>query len=102
MKILIGYDGSACAEAALVDLQRAGLPHKAEARVVSVAESWIPLPASYGGVDTAFPAEESKHQAEALQLAHEAQNVVKTLFPEWHVNAEAVTGSPVSSIVARR
>ncbi len=101
MKILICYDGSACAEAALVDLQRAGLPRKVEARVVSVAESWIPLPASYGGVDTAFPAEESKHQDEALQLAHEAQNVVKTLFPEWHVHAEAVTGSPVSSLVWR-
>ncbi|NOT61878.1 MAG: universal stress protein [Acidobacteria bacterium] len=101
MKILIGYDGSACAKAALVYLQRAGLPRKAEVRVLSVAELWIPLPASYGGVDTTFPAEESRLQDEALQLAHEAQNVVKTLFPEWHVHAEAVTGSPVSSIVWR-
>ena len=30
MKILIGYDGSVCADAALFDLTRAGLPEEAE------------------------------------------------------------------------
>ena len=38
MKILIGYDGSACAEAALDDLNRTGLPESAEAHILSVAE----------------------------------------------------------------
>src|ERR1043166_7573552 len=38
MKILIGHDGSQSADAALVDLQRAGLPVEAEALVVSVAD----------------------------------------------------------------
>lgn len=38
MKILIGYDGSGCAEAALDDLQRAGLPSEVEALVLSVTE----------------------------------------------------------------
>jgi len=38
MKILIGHDGSPSADAALVDLQRAGLPVEAEALVVSVAD----------------------------------------------------------------
>ena len=42
LKILIAYDGSDCANAALNDLQRAGLPHKADAMVVSVAEAWLP------------------------------------------------------------
>ena len=37
MKILIAYDGSDCAEAALKDLQRAGLPKMAEAVALSVA-----------------------------------------------------------------
>jgi hypothetical protein len=32
MKILIGHDGSQSADAALVDLQRTGLPVEAEAR----------------------------------------------------------------------
>jgi len=39
MKVLIAYDGSACAGAALADLERAGLPRKAEAVVLSVAEA---------------------------------------------------------------
>jgi nucleotide-binding universal stress UspA family protein len=44
MKILIGYDGSDCAEAALDDLRRAGLPETAEAHILSVAEVWLPPP----------------------------------------------------------
>ena len=35
MKILIGYDGSECADAALDDLKRAGLPERAEAHILS-------------------------------------------------------------------
>ncbi len=41
MKILIAYDGSSCAEAALDDLLRAGLPEAGEFRVISVAEVWL-------------------------------------------------------------
>ena len=44
MKILIGYDGSDCAESALDDLQRAGLPPEARALILSVAEVWLPPP----------------------------------------------------------
>ncbi|HEX9422732.1 MAG TPA: hypothetical protein VF899_05775 [Pyrinomonadaceae bacterium] len=44
MKILIGYKGSDCAEAALDDLKRAGLPPNAEACILSVAEVWLPPP----------------------------------------------------------
>ena len=39
MRVLIAYDGSAHADAALGDLRRAGLPREAEALLVSVAES---------------------------------------------------------------
>jgi hypothetical protein len=42
MKILIAYDGSDCANAALEDLQRAGLPRVAEALIMSVAEVFLP------------------------------------------------------------
>jgi hypothetical protein len=38
MKIVIGYDGSEYADAALDDLLRAGLPRDAEALIISVAE----------------------------------------------------------------
>ncbi|HWB54687.1 MAG TPA: universal stress protein [Tepidisphaeraceae bacterium] len=40
MKILIGHDGSPCADAALNDLRRAGLPEVAEAIVLSAANIW--------------------------------------------------------------
>ena len=44
MKVLVAYDGSKCAEAALDDLTHAGLPEKGEALVMSVAEVWLPPP----------------------------------------------------------
>ena len=42
MKLLIAYDGSSCADAALDDLSRAGLPHAAEVLVLSVADVLLP------------------------------------------------------------
>jgi len=94
MKILIGYDGSPHAEAALADLHRAGLPRRAEAMVLSVAEEWIPAPASLGGVTTSFPMVESEAESKALALAGSAKAALETLFPDWQVRAEAATGSP--------
>lgn len=46
MKILIGYDGSASADAALDDLRRAGLPREAEALIVSVGDLLMPYPST--------------------------------------------------------
>ena len=45
MKLLIGYDGSQCANAALDDLRRAGLPREAQAIILSVFERWLPTSA---------------------------------------------------------
>ena len=42
MKLLIAYDGSKDADSALDDLQSAGLPTTGQARVISVAEVWLP------------------------------------------------------------
>jgi hypothetical protein len=50
-KILIGYDGTQGADAALDDLPRAGLPDAADVFVASVAEMWLPMPLSYGERD---------------------------------------------------
>jgi nucleotide-binding universal stress UspA family protein len=44
MKILIAYDGSECADAALDDLRRAGLHADARVKVLSVVENWLPPP----------------------------------------------------------
>ena len=63
MKILIGYDGSECADAALDDLTHAGLPPDAEAHILSVGEVWLPPPppSSYEIIEQA---REAKSQAE--------------------------------------
>ena len=53
MKILIAYDGSSCADAALDDLRYAGLPRVAEALIMSVADVFLQPPSSQ---EAAFPA----------------------------------------------
>lgn len=114
MKILIGYDGSNCAEAALDDLTRAGLPETAEAHIISIAEVWLPPPppSSYEIVEEArkahSPAELQRDFAkrcpaakEALALAERARDRVQTNFPHWKVSADSSCGSPAWELVAK-
>lgn len=53
MKLLIAYDGSPCADAALADLARAGLPDEIEAVVIFLVDVWLP-PSSKAG-ERPFP-----------------------------------------------
>lgn len=114
MKILIGYDGSDCAEAALDDLQRAGLPLEAEAQIISVAEVWLPPPppSSYEILERAkevkVPADFKRVYSkgctamkEALALAERASDRVKTNFPGWKVSSDSSCGSPAWEVVFR-
>jgi nucleotide-binding universal stress UspA family protein len=114
MKILIAYDGSDCADAALDDLQRAGLPADAEAKIISVAEVWLPPPppSSYEIVERAnevkVPADFKRVYSRgcaamkaALALAGRASERVKTNFPGWKVSADASCGSPAWEVVFR-
>lgn len=114
MKILIGYDGSECADAALDDLNQAGLPETGEIHILSVAEVWLPPPppSGYEIVEEAETAESpadlqrefAKHCAaakEMLALAGRARERVKTLFPNWKVSADSSCGSPAWELVAK-
>lgn len=114
MKILIAYDGSDCAEAALDDLQRAGLPPEAEAQIISVAEVWLPPPppsaaeilerAGEVKVPADFKRVYSRGSAamkEALALAERASDRLKAIFPGWNVSADASCGSPAWEVVFR-
>jgi hypothetical protein len=65
MKILIAYDGSDCANSALDDLQRAGLPPEAETLIITVAEVFLPPPP---------PPPSSYEIVEAVQEEHYAFN----------------------------
>jgi nucleotide-binding universal stress UspA family protein len=114
MKLLIAYDGSSCAEAALDDLSHAGLPWRGEALVMSVAEAWLPPlpPSAYEIVDMAVTAKgpvalERSYMAgsrvveQAAALATKAAARFKAIFPEWEVSHEAVWGSPNWEVFSR-
>jgi nucleotide-binding universal stress UspA family protein len=112
MKILIGYDGSECADAALEDLQRAGLPEQCEALILSVAEAWLPPPPPSASevVDMADEAtspaqlqhdygQQSGAVKDAEELAMRAAARLKVIRPQWEVSAEASYGSPAWELV---
>lgn len=114
MKILIAYDGSECADAALDDLTQAGLPANAEAHILSVAEVWLPPPppSAYDVLEQARKAKspsELQHNyaktcaaaKEALALAERARDRVVTRFPGWKVTADSSCGSPAWELVAK-
>ena len=111
-KVLIAYDGSDCAEAALDDLTQAGLPENCEAIVMSVTEVWLPPPpgSSYEIVEQAMsvnvPADLKKVYAKgsaavksAKSLAERGAARVRANFPKWKVQAEAIYGSPAWELV---
>jgi nucleotide-binding universal stress UspA family protein len=113
MKILIGYDGSEVADAALDDLQRAGLPETAEAIVISVAEVWLP-PQPENKTVAEFRQElehnplfhKTYHRAinciqSAEKFAERARQRLQTNFPQWKVTSEATYGSPAWEIIMR-
>ena len=114
MKILIGYDGSGCAEAALDDLQRAGLPSEVGALVLSVTEVSLPPPppSSYEILEQAravhVPADITRVYAkgspavkEAKSLAERAVTRLRANFPGWEITAEASVGSPARELVRK-
>lgn len=108
MKILIGYDGSRSAEAALDDLQRAGLPDEGEFLVLSVAEIWMPPPqqnkdfqAYAEDLQAVFPEKGGKILAEAETFAHHAEKRLRLKFPNWKIRAETNFGSPAREILKK-
>jgi nucleotide-binding universal stress UspA family protein len=114
MKILIGYDGSECADAALDDLTQAGLPPSGEFHIMSIAEVWLPPPppSSYEIIEAARKATSpadlqrdfSKRCAaaqESLALADRARERVQALFPNWKVSADSSCGSAAWELVAK-
>lgn len=114
MKILIGYDGSECADAALDDLSQAGLPQTGEVHILSVAEVWLPPPppSSYEIIEEARHAESpaelqrdfAKHCAaakDALTLAERARDRIQRRFPNWRVSAGSSCGSAAWELVAK-
>jgi nucleotide-binding universal stress UspA family protein len=81
-KILIAYDGSSHADAAIDELRRAGLPREAEAVVVCVRQ-------------------EAMTQEEAQNLAHAASQRALSYFPSWEVRTEVRSGAPAWELIRK-
>ncbi len=96
MKILLAYDGSACAQAALDDLRSAGLPDKAQVKVVAVLETWLPPPSGWALLQGASKASQ---ELDALAFAQGAAVSLRSLFPGWDLTAQEEMGSPASVLL---
>lgn len=114
MKILIGYDGSESADAALHDLQRAGLPDDAEALIVSVADvMMLPAKANYEIFEQGLTSrrvtsglmlaqkQTARVLLEARALTTRASERVRSYFPGWHVHAEEPAGQPFEELIKK-
>jgi len=109
-KLLIAYDGSTCADAALKDLQRAGLPENLEAVVMSVA-ALVFLPTDNELTDDevvspgalAMVSSLQREAREALRQAHatarQGADRLKKEFAGWKVHCLADGEAPAWAVV---
>jgi nucleotide-binding universal stress UspA family protein len=99
MKILVAYDGSTMADAAIGGLKRGGFPREGEALVVCVAgEGWPPTKAA-ALEEQSFVNSWKAGLHEAEKLAEKARNRLQSDFPGWKVSSEALWGSPVKAVL---
>lgn len=105
MRILIGYDDSEYARAALADLQRAGLPPDAEVLVLAAVDAWLPSEAP--AADATLP-RLSEIRAKILDAidrqrkgAEQAAERLGAAFPGWTIRVEACADSPGWALVKR-
>jgi nucleotide-binding universal stress UspA family protein len=94
-KILVAYDGSEYAAAALDDLRAAQWPAQAQVVVLSVIEHWLPPPSSLELIQGV------SHYQETLAQVRRAAASLKILRPKWDITPEVIGGSPASEIVAK-
>src|SRR5262249_52301937 len=106
-KVLFAYDGSLSADAALHDLESAGLPGDVEVVVLSVADVWLPPEGNEDDervVDSLDPQIQSRvlamrqsarsKVAEAAVIAKRGAHNLQSIFPTWKVSHEAFADSP--------
>jgi len=109
MKILVAYDGSESAHAALDDLKRAGLAAGAEVLVMTLADVFVPPP-NNEEIDNTFPMhvpewirrahERAQHKLEEAEaLAKKAGQQIRLSFPNWYVRYEAQADSPAWALI---
>jgi nucleotide-binding universal stress UspA family protein len=104
-RILVAYDGSPGAELAIHDLIYAGLPERAEARIITIADVWLPPGPPGEGLLSEHPslAAAQGKAAEILRdcrktAVHGAQ-LLHGIFPAWTVSNSASADSPAWGIL---
>lgn len=108
-RILIAFDDSPGADAAMRDMVRGGFPDKCEARVQTVADVW--LPPDTGQDEPAFPERPHASRAEArhhaMELLLQARSTatrgaerLRALFPNWTIHHGACADSPAWGLLA--
>jgi len=108
MKILIAYDGSEYADAALHDLKRAGLGSAVELLIMTVADVFVPPPINEG-IDTTYVPEgvrraheRARHKLDEAQgLAKRTSEQIQSIFPNWQISYEAVADSPAWALIRK-
>ncbi len=114
MRILVGYDGSASADAALEDLRKAGLPRDVEALIVSIGDVVMP-PSSISDEMVARPvtsrlvtaalAQADARAVQALEqtqaFAAQAGDRLRSYFPHWKVQTEGLAGWPSTDLIQK-
>jgi nucleotide-binding universal stress UspA family protein len=99
MKILVAYDGSTYADAAIDDLLYAGLPQDVEAIVLSAVEWPLHTPRTWGMVETSFPDELEADIKSAERLAEQGRDRLLKHFPKWNIQAVASPAGHASTAI---
>jgi nucleotide-binding universal stress UspA family protein len=99
MKVLLAYDGSDSAEAAVTDLQKAGLPDDTEIQVITVAHEGWPHKKSNSAPEE-FESPMISGLKEASNCADKARAAIQKRFPQWKVSSQALWGRP--SVIIRK
>ncbi len=109
-KVLFAYDGSACANEAIEDLKRAGLPLDLDLLVVSVAEVWVTeteeeeeSDGAIAGTGEPHVVAISTHAKEGLERARMfvqyAADKIRKNFPGWNIETRVYPNSPAWGVL---
>jgi len=114
MKLLIGYDGSSDANAAIEDLVHAGLPYDVEALLVSVWDAPTVAPfASHDVIERAVVGDRlmsivnqanlqlSEESRRFSELVVNADDRLRSDFPSWQVRVVILVGTPAVELVKK-
>lgn len=107
-RLLIAYDGSRAANAALDELAEAALPSKLTATVLSVADVYLPpdgVAAEPPGVPSSVvrrAREKALNEVEKCRAqAEHAAGLLRQKFPDWQCQPMAVGDSPGWAVIAK-